>query len=93
MTQQQLAEFADLNIRNVQRIEAGEIDVLLSTAVRISRAIGCPLEMLIPKKLLTTEVQAPINFWITSPILFDHTSRAAASWPSSSRRAFGSVPE
>lgn len=49
MTQQQLAEFADLNIRNVQRIEAGEIDVLLSTAVRISRAIGCPLEMLIPK--------------------------------------------
>src|SRR5207247_2222181 len=29
LTQQQLAEFADLNIRNVQRIEAGEIDVLL----------------------------------------------------------------
>jgi DNA-binding XRE family transcriptional regulator len=49
MSQQQLAEFADLNIRNVQRIEAGEIDLLLTTAVRISKALTCPLERLIPK--------------------------------------------
>ncbi len=49
MSQQQLAEFADLNIRNVQRIEAGEIDVLLTTAVRIRKALACPLEGLIPK--------------------------------------------
>jgi transcriptional regulator with XRE-family HTH domain len=49
MTQQQLAEFADLNIRNVQRIEAGEIDVLLTTVVRIRKALGCPLERLMPK--------------------------------------------
>ena len=49
MTQQQLAEFADLNIRNVQRIEAGEIDVLLTTVVRIRKAIGCPLYQLLPK--------------------------------------------
>ena len=49
MTQQQLAEFADLNIRNVQRIEAGEIDVLLTTVVRIRKAVGCPLDKLLPK--------------------------------------------
>ena len=49
MTQQQLAEFADLNIRNVQRIEAGEIDVLLSTTARIKSALGCSWEKLLPK--------------------------------------------
>ena len=49
MSQQQLAEFAGLNIRNVQRIEAGEIDVLLTTTVRIQKALACPLERLVPK--------------------------------------------
>jgi DNA-binding XRE family transcriptional regulator len=49
MSQQQLAEFADLNIRNVQRIEAGEIDVLLTTTIRIQKALGCSLEKLLPK--------------------------------------------
>ena len=50
LTQQQLAEFADLNIRNVQRIEAGEIDVLLTTTVRIRKALDCPLDKLIPRE-------------------------------------------
>lgn len=49
LTQQQLAELAELNIRNVQRIEAGEIDVLLTTVVRIRKAFGCPLDRLMPK--------------------------------------------
>jgi transcriptional regulator with XRE-family HTH domain len=49
MSQQQLAELADLNIRNVQRIEAGEIDVLLTTTVRIRKALVCPWERLVPK--------------------------------------------
>lgn len=49
LSQQQLAELADLNIRNVQRIEAGEIDVLLRTIIRIRKALGCPLEKLMPK--------------------------------------------
>ena len=48
-SQQRLAEMADLNIRNIQRIEAGEIDVLLRTIVRIRKALGCPLEKLMPK--------------------------------------------
>lgn len=51
MSQQRLAEVADLNIRNVQRIEAGEIDVLLTTIVRIRKALDCSLERLIPKDL------------------------------------------
>jgi transcriptional regulator with XRE-family HTH domain len=49
ITQQQLAELADLNIRNVQRIEAGQIDVLLTTVVRIRKALRCPLETLVPE--------------------------------------------
>jgi len=49
VSQQGLAERADLNIRNVQRIEAGEISVVLATAVRLAQALDCPLEKLIPK--------------------------------------------
>ncbi len=49
MTQQQLAEFAELNIRNVQRIEGGELDVLFSTAARIKKALDCSWEKLIPR--------------------------------------------
>jgi len=49
MTQEQLAEFAELNIRNVQRIEAGEIDVVLSTTARIKKALGCSWQKLLPR--------------------------------------------
>jgi transcriptional regulator with XRE-family HTH domain len=49
VSQQRLAEIADLNIRNVQRIEAGELDVLLTTAVRITKALDCSMERLLPK--------------------------------------------
>ena len=49
ISQQRLAEMADLNIRNVQRIEAGELDVLLTTAIRIRKALDCPLERIVPK--------------------------------------------
>ena len=49
ITQQQLAEAADLNIRNVQQIEAGEIDVLFSTLARIRKALNQPWDRLIPR--------------------------------------------
>ena len=49
ISQQKLAELADLNIRNVQRIEAGEINVILATAVRIAKVLECPLEKIVPK--------------------------------------------
>jgi len=41
LSQEKLAEKVDLNIRNVQRIEAGEINILITTAKRIKTALGC----------------------------------------------------
>jgi DNA-binding XRE family transcriptional regulator len=41
MTQEKLAETADLNIRTIQKIEAGSINVLITTAHRIRHALGC----------------------------------------------------
>ena len=48
MSQQRLAELADLNIRNIQRIEAGEVDVLLSTTSRIRKALNSQWQKLLP---------------------------------------------
>jgi transcriptional regulator with XRE-family HTH domain len=48
LTQEKLAELADLNIRTVQKIEAGEITILISTACRIQKALGCAWEKLMP---------------------------------------------
>lgn len=48
LTQEKLAEMADLNIRTVQKIEAGEINILLTTARRIQKALDCAWERLIP---------------------------------------------
>ena len=52
LTQQQLAELADLNIRNVQRIEAGQVDVLLSTTARLKKVLGVEWNELLPKEWL-----------------------------------------
>lgn len=41
LTQEKLAERANLNIRTVQKIEAGQMDFLVTTAMRIQRAIAC----------------------------------------------------
>ncbi len=41
LTQEALAEKADLNIRTVQKIEAGETNILITTATRIQNALGC----------------------------------------------------
>jgi transcriptional regulator with XRE-family HTH domain len=48
-SQEKLAEKADLNIRNVQRIEAGEINILITTARRIKSALGCSWDDLMGK--------------------------------------------
>lgn len=42
LTQEKLAEMAELNVRTVQKIEAGETNILITTAYRLRRAIGCP---------------------------------------------------
>jgi len=49
ITQEDLAERADLNLRTVQRIEAGETNILITTAMRLRRGIGCPWKELLPE--------------------------------------------
>ena len=49
LTQERLAELVDLNIRTVQKIEAGQINILLTTLIRIQRALDCPWPKLIRK--------------------------------------------
>jgi transcriptional regulator with XRE-family HTH domain len=46
LTQERLAELADLNIRTLQKIEAGEINILITTAIRLARGLGCGLDAL-----------------------------------------------
>jgi transcriptional regulator with XRE-family HTH domain len=48
LTQEKLAELADLAPRVVQKIEAGEITILISTLRRIRAAVGCRYEALLP---------------------------------------------
>jgi transcriptional regulator with XRE-family HTH domain len=46
MTQEELADLTDLHLRTVQKIEAGDINVLITTAQRIQKAIGCSWDSL-----------------------------------------------
>jgi transcriptional regulator with XRE-family HTH domain len=50
MTQEKLAERADLNIRTVQKIEAGNINILVTTLFRLQQALRCEWEKLLVKK-------------------------------------------
>jgi transcriptional regulator with XRE-family HTH domain len=48
ITQEKLAELAVLNIRTLQKIEAGQTNILLTTATRLKRAVGCSWDSLLP---------------------------------------------
>ena len=48
MTQDELAERAEIATRNLQKIEAGEINILVTTAFRIQLALRCPWKRLAP---------------------------------------------
>lgn len=50
MTQETLAEKAEIATRNLQKIEAGEINILVTTAMRIRLGLGCPWKRLMPDK-------------------------------------------
>ena len=41
ITQEKLAEMVDLNIRTIQKIEAGAVNILLTTVLRLQKALGC----------------------------------------------------
>ena len=47
ITQEQLAERADLNPRTLQKIEAGDITILVTTLVRLRDALGCDWKRLL----------------------------------------------
>jgi transcriptional regulator with XRE-family HTH domain len=50
LTQERLAELVDLNIRTVQKIEAGDVNILLTTVIRIQKALGCSWTALMNSK-------------------------------------------
>ena len=50
LTQEQLAEMVNLNSRTLRKIEAGETNVLLTTFIRIRRALDCSADKLIPRE-------------------------------------------
>ncbi len=39
MTQERLAELSELNVRTVQKIEAGQTNILITTLVRLSKSL------------------------------------------------------
>jgi transcriptional regulator with XRE-family HTH domain len=47
-TQDELAEKAHIATRNLQKLEAGQINLLLTTAFRIQLALDCPWKRLAP---------------------------------------------
>ena len=47
LTQEKLAELTDLHLRSLQKIEAGEINLLLTTVLRIKRGLKCSWEKLL----------------------------------------------
>ncbi len=47
ITQETLAELVDVNIRTLQKIEAGQTNILITTALRLQRALNCTWESLV----------------------------------------------
>ena len=47
MSQEVLSGMADLNIRSLQRMEAGEINILITTFVRLQHVLGCSWDELL----------------------------------------------
>lgn len=46
MTQEKLSELSDLNIRTLQKIEAGQTNILLTTAIRLKESLKCDWDKL-----------------------------------------------
>ena len=51
LTQEKLGERADLNPRTIQKIEAGRLNILLTTVHRLRSALGCTWQQLLGKEL------------------------------------------
>jgi transcriptional regulator with XRE-family HTH domain len=49
LTQERLAERVDLNLRTVQKVEAGAVNILLTTVLRFKKALQCSWDALLGK--------------------------------------------
>jgi len=49
LTQERLAEMVPLHPRTIQKIEAGKVNILLTTFIRLQRALRCSWETLLGK--------------------------------------------
>jgi transcriptional regulator with XRE-family HTH domain len=49
ITQERLAEMVGLHPRTIQKIEAGKVNILLTTFIRLQRALRCSWETLLGK--------------------------------------------
>jgi len=49
MTQEKLAEATGMNPRTVQKIEAGSLNILLTTTIRLRKALKCSWSDLLGK--------------------------------------------
>lgn len=49
ITQEKLAEMIDVNPRTIQKIEAGKLNILVTTVVRLHRALKCSWDSLMPR--------------------------------------------
>jgi transcriptional regulator with XRE-family HTH domain len=48
LTQDKLAERASISTRNLQKVEAGQLNILLTTAIRIQLGLRCSWKQLMP---------------------------------------------
>lgn len=48
LTQDELAERIEIATRNLQKVEAGELNILLTTTLRIQLALKCSWKRLMP---------------------------------------------
>ena len=52
LTQERLAELVAVNPRTIQKIEAGGLNILVTTLARLQGALGCEWEALMPKAVV-----------------------------------------
>jgi len=49
ITQEKLSELANLDIRSLQRFEAAEMNIVLTSLINVRKALGCKWDELLPK--------------------------------------------
>ena len=49
MTQEKLAELMEVNSRTIQKIEAGKLNILLTTVLRLQKALNCSWDSLMKR--------------------------------------------